>query len=86
MGLFGGRAEPVAERKPGTKRAGERATRLSERELLDWLESSCGSLAHLIISYRNYGDHNAVADAVITAEGILGMLDDLQSRQLTSVQ
>ena len=86
MGLFGSKTEPKRERRAGAQRAAERASRVSAIELQDWAEASVGQLAHLLASHRSYNDQNAIPEAVMVCESILGILEELQARQLTSAQ
>lgn len=51
---------------------------------MDWLEGQIGQLAHLVASARNYNDLNGLAEGVMVAESIQGMLEELRDRSLTS--
>lgn len=84
MGLFGTKVTAERPRKPGVVRAEERAARLSTHELIDWIEGATGQLAHFVALRRSYNDVNAVPEAIMVAESIQGMLEELQSRALTS--
>lgn len=83
MGLFGSRAEP-RERRARSQLAAERANRVGTPELTDWAEGSVGQVAQLLASYRNYHDKNALPEAIMVCESLIGILEALQARQLTS--
>lgn len=86
MGLIDRKREraAVAVTTETSQRAQKRARRLTDSELLDWLETCAMNMGQTLSAYRHDGDVTALHEAIVINDSMRGMLAEAIERGIRS--
>jgi hypothetical protein len=83
--VFGRRPTNDRDESPYERTARERAQRVSDDDLLNWLEATFMHGAGAVSQYRVQRDDGSLEDLIMQVDGLKGILSVLASRQENAI-